>query len=63
MTELIRADGANRPAGTAGATGNPRAADWLRRSRTATLLWLVAQLRLGYRRARDLSRGLPQAVT
>ncbi len=48
MTELIRADGANRSAGAAGAAGNLQAGDWLRRSRAASLLWLVARLRLGY---------------
>ena len=37
VTGLIRADGANRPVGTGGATGNLRAGDWLRRSRAASL--------------------------
>jgi hypothetical protein len=36
------------PAGSAGGWGNVRAADWLYRSRTASVLWLVARLWLGY---------------
>lgn len=42
----LSADGA--PAATAGAPGNLRAADWLYRSRAASVLWLVARLWLGY---------------
>jgi thiosulfate dehydrogenase [quinone] large subunit len=34
--------------GAAHATGNLRAADWLYRSKTASVLWLVARLWLGY---------------
>jgi thiosulfate dehydrogenase [quinone] large subunit len=34
--------------GTAGASGNVRAADWFYRSRAASVLWLVARLWLGY---------------
>jgi thiosulfate dehydrogenase (quinone) large subunit len=34
--------------GTAGASGNVRAADWFYRSRVASVLWLVARLWLGY---------------
>jgi thiosulfate dehydrogenase (quinone) large subunit len=48
VTGPIRADGVNRPVGTAGAPGNLRAADWLYRSRAASVLWLVARLWLGY---------------
>jgi len=33
MTGLTRADGVNRPVGTAGVPGNVRAADWLAASR------------------------------
>jgi len=45
---LIRADRANRPVGTAGTRRNLWAADWLYRSRAASVLWLVARLWLGY---------------
>ena len=48
MTKLIRADGVNGSVGTAAAPGNLRAADWLYRSRAASVLWLVARLWLGY---------------
>jgi thiosulfate dehydrogenase (quinone) large subunit len=44
----IRADGVNGPVGTAGTQRNVRVADWLFRSRTASVLWLVARLWLGY---------------
>jgi thiosulfate dehydrogenase (quinone) large subunit len=44
----IRADGVNGPVGTAGPQGNVRVADWLFRSRAASVLWLVARLWLGY---------------
>ncbi len=48
MTELIRADGVNGPSARLGPRGNLRAADWLYRSKAASLLWLVARLWLGY---------------
>ena len=48
MSWLIRADRANRPVGTAGTRRNFWAADWLYRSRAASVLWLVARLWLGY---------------
>jgi thiosulfate dehydrogenase (quinone) large subunit len=48
VTRLIRADGVNRSVGTVGAPGNLRTADWLYRSRAASVLWLVARLWLGY---------------
>jgi thiosulfate dehydrogenase [quinone] large subunit len=38
----------NRPVGTTGRSGNIRAADWLFRSRGASVLWLAARLWLGY---------------
>jgi hypothetical protein len=48
VTELIRADGVNGPSARLGPQGNLRAADWLYRSRAASLLWLAARLWLGY---------------
>jgi len=48
VTDLTRADGVNDAVGTTGASGNVRAADWLFRSKTASVLWLVARLWLGY---------------
>ena len=44
VTELTRADGVNRPSARLGAPGNLRAADWLYRSKAASLLRLVARL-------------------
>jgi thiosulfate dehydrogenase [quinone] large subunit len=41
-------DGIDGAVGTAGASGNVRAADWFYRSRVASVLWLVARLWLGY---------------
>jgi hypothetical protein len=38
--------------GTADASGNVRAADWFYRSKTASVLWLVARLWLGYGQGR-----------
>src|ERR1700678_1431435 len=40
--------GLTRGDGTADASGNLRAADWFYRSKTASVLWLVARLWLGY---------------
>jgi len=48
VTELIRADDVNGPSAQLGPQGNLRAADWLYRSRAASLLWLIARLWLGY---------------
>ena len=48
MSELIRADDVNRPSARLGPQGNLWAADWLYRSRAASLLWLIARLWLGY---------------
>jgi len=48
VSELIRADDVNRPSARLGPQGNLWAADWLYRSRAASLLWLIARLWLGY---------------
>ena len=48
MSELIRADDVNCRSARLGPQGNLRAADWLYRSRAASLLWLIARLWLGY---------------
>jgi thiosulfate dehydrogenase [quinone] large subunit len=45
---MIGSGDLNDPVYTAGATGNVRAADWFYRSKTASVLWLVARLWLGY---------------
>jgi thiosulfate dehydrogenase (quinone) large subunit len=41
-------NGFNDAVGTTGTAGNVRAADWLYRSKAASLLWLAARLWLGY---------------
>jgi len=48
VTSMTRSDGEIRPVGTGGDPGNLRAADWLFRSKAASVLWLVARLWLGY---------------
>jgi thiosulfate dehydrogenase [quinone] large subunit len=48
VTGLTSADGPFRPVGQDRAAGNLRAADWLYRSKAASVLWLVARLWLGY---------------
>jgi thiosulfate dehydrogenase (quinone) large subunit len=48
VTDMMRADGEIRTVGAGADRGNLRAADWLYRSRAASLLWLVARLWLGY---------------
>jgi hypothetical protein len=46
--------------GTAGASGNVRAADWFYRSKAASVLWTVARLWLGYGPMED---PLPEPVS
>ena len=48
MNGLIESGGVNGPVDTAGTSGNVRAADWLYRSKAASVLWLAARLWLGY---------------
>jgi len=46
-------NGLNRGVGTVGDAGNLRAADWLYRSRTASVLWLVGGLLARFRPAEE----------